>query len=119
MRGGAAYRDRTLTGTANCIRCSESTHVGLESAVGSAIDWFFEQVEEGIILEDDCRPSAVLLLFLSRSSESLSDGAAGHAYRRRQFSIRAEAGRGFVLLFEVRFDVGMGHVATCLGAPPS
>ena len=35
-----------------------STHLGLEPAVRSAIDWFFEQVEEGIILEDDCRPSA-------------------------------------------------------------
>ena len=40
-----------------------STHVGLEPAVRSAIDWFFEQVEEGIILEDDCRPSASFYSF--------------------------------------------------------
>lgn len=30
---------------------------GCKMAVSSAITWFFEQVEEGIILEDDCLPS--------------------------------------------------------------
>lgn len=29
-------------------------HLGLKQAVSSGIDWFFEHVEEGIILEDDC-----------------------------------------------------------------
>ena len=28
-----------------------------EHAVSGALDWFFEQEEEGIILEDDCLPS--------------------------------------------------------------
>ena len=31
-------------------------NLGCRVAVSSAIDWFFEQVEEGIILEDDCLP---------------------------------------------------------------
>ena len=31
-------------------------NLGCKVAVSSAIDWFFEQVEEGIILEDDCLP---------------------------------------------------------------
>jgi hypothetical protein len=31
-------------------------NLGCKRAVSSAIDWFFEQVEEGIILEDDCLP---------------------------------------------------------------
>ena len=31
-------------------------NLGWKVAVSSAIDWFFEQVEEGIILEDDCLP---------------------------------------------------------------
>ena len=35
------YRDRNL---------------GCRVAVSSAVDWFFENVEEGIILEDDCLP---------------------------------------------------------------
>lgn len=30
---------------------------GCKLAVSSAIDWFFENVEEGIILEDDCLPN--------------------------------------------------------------
>ncbi len=32
-------------------------NLGCKKAVSSAIDWFFEHVEEGIILEDDCLPS--------------------------------------------------------------
>jgi len=32
-------------------------NLGCKIAVSSAIDWFFENVEEGIILEDDCLPS--------------------------------------------------------------
>ncbi|MBC7913688.1 MAG: nucleotide-diphospho-sugar transferase [Pyrinomonadaceae bacterium] len=32
-------------------------NLGCKFAVSSAITWFFEQVEEGIILEDDCLPN--------------------------------------------------------------
>lgn len=32
------------------------TNLGCGAAVSGAITWFFEQVEEGIILEDDCLP---------------------------------------------------------------
>lgn len=32
-------------------------NLGCKYAVSSAIDWFFENVEEGIILEDDCLPN--------------------------------------------------------------
>lgn len=32
-------------------------NLGCRQAVSSAIDWFFSQVEEGIVLEDDCLPS--------------------------------------------------------------
>lgn len=32
-------------------------NLGCGKAVSQAIDWFFEQVEEGIILEDDCLPN--------------------------------------------------------------
>ena len=31
-------------------------NLGCRKAISSAIDWFFEHVEEGIILEDDCLP---------------------------------------------------------------
>ena len=33
-----------------------SENLGCKKAVSSGISWFFEQVEEGIILEDDCFP---------------------------------------------------------------
>jgi hypothetical protein len=36
---------------------------GCGKAVSNAIDWFFEQVEEGIILEDDCVPDPTFFSF--------------------------------------------------------
>lgn len=39
------------------------TNLGLRAAVTSGIDWFFEHVEEGIILEDDCLPSQSFFWF--------------------------------------------------------
>jgi len=38
-------------------------NLGCKIAVSSAIDWFFENVEEGIILEDDCLPSQSFFWF--------------------------------------------------------
>lgn len=38
-------------------------NLGCKYAVSSAIDWFFENVEEGIILEDDCLPSQSFFRF--------------------------------------------------------
>ena len=32
-------------------------NLGCRLAVSSAIDWFFENVEKGIIIEDDCLPN--------------------------------------------------------------
>lgn len=34
----------------------QEKNLGCKIAVSSAIDWFFEYIEEGIILEDDCLP---------------------------------------------------------------
>lgn len=38
-------------------------NLGCKIAVSSAIDWFLEKVEEGIILEDDCLPSQSFFWF--------------------------------------------------------
>lgn len=38
-------------------------NLGCKVAVSSAIDWFFSQVEEGIILEDDCLPHEDFFVF--------------------------------------------------------
>lgn len=40
-----------------------SENLGLKRAVSRAIDWFFEQVDEGIILEDDCVPNRSFFYF--------------------------------------------------------
>ena len=38
-------------------------NLGCGRAVSSAIDWFFENVEEGIIIEDDCLPNQSFFIF--------------------------------------------------------
>ena len=40
-----------------------SENVGLKRAVGEAVTWFFDHVEEGIILEDDCLPTSDFFTF--------------------------------------------------------
>jgi len=40
-----------------------SANLGCRAAVSSAISWFFEEVEEGIVLEDDCVPHASFFPF--------------------------------------------------------
>ena len=42
-----------------------NTNLGCKVAVSSAINWFFENVEEGIILEDDCQPDPSFFDFAS------------------------------------------------------
>ncbi len=41
--------------------------------MSSAIDWFFSQVEEGIILEDDCVPDQSFFLFCQELLERYRD----------------------------------------------
>ncbi len=40
-------------------------NLGCKNAVSSAINWFFEHVEDGIILEDDCLPDLTFFNFCS------------------------------------------------------
>jgi len=58
--------------------CNVSTlfrdnNLGCKLAVSSAIDWFFSQVEEGIILEDDCVPDQSFFLFCQELLERYRD----------------------------------------------
>ena len=48
-------------------------NVGLKIAVSSGIDWFFEYVEEGIILEDDCLPSRSFFWFCQEMLDKYHD----------------------------------------------
>lgn len=44
-------------------RLYQKKNLGCKYAVSGAIDWFFENVEEGIILEDDCLPNSSFFTF--------------------------------------------------------
>jgi hypothetical protein len=48
-------------------------NLGCRDAVSSAITWFFEHEEEGIILEDDCLPSASFFPFCETLLERYRD----------------------------------------------
>lgn len=58
-------------------------NLGCKNAISSAIDWFFENEEEGIILEDDCLPSNSFFYFCD------------------------------TLLEKYRFDTRIRHIAGC------
>lgn len=58
-------------------------NLGCKHAISSAIDWFFENEEEGIILEDDCLPSNSFFYFCD------------------------------TLLEKYRFDTRIRHIAGC------
>ena len=46
-------------------RLYRKKNLGCKYAVSGAIDWFFENVDEGIILEDDCLPDITFFKFCS------------------------------------------------------
>lgn len=46
---------------------SRDENLGCRQAIKGAIDWFFESVDRGIILEDDCLPSLRFLNLVSRA----------------------------------------------------
>lgn len=49
------------------------TNLGCRIGVSTAIDWFFSQEEEGIILEDDCWPDLSFLRFATELLERYRD----------------------------------------------
>ncbi|WP_296622948.1 nucleotide-diphospho-sugar transferase [Marivirga sp.] len=50
-----------------------SDNLGCKLAVSGAIDWFFDNVEQGIILEDDCLPSESFFSFCREMLERYKD----------------------------------------------
>ncbi|WP_115719140.1 nucleotide-diphospho-sugar transferase [Gallaecimonas mangrovi] len=60
-------------------------NLGCKLAVSSAIDWFFENEEQGIILEDDCLPSKSFFYFCQENLEQYKNDlriwhVAGYRY---------------------------------------
>jgi hypothetical protein len=67
-------------------------NLGCRRAVSSGIDWFFEHEEEGIILEDDCVPSADFFRFCSEllarfKSEKRVMAICGSCYTKSTFDM--------------------------------
>ncbi len=48
-------------------------NLGCKAAISSALDWFFSQVEAGIILEDDCLPNTSFFGFCEKMLELYKD----------------------------------------------
>lgn len=51
-------------------------NLGCKYAVSGAITWFFENAEEGIILEDDCLPDADFFIYCSELLEKYRDDSS-------------------------------------------
>ena len=49
-------------------------NLGCKYAVAGAIDWFFENVKQGIILEDDCLPNESFFRFCQEMLEKYKEG---------------------------------------------
>lgn len=47
----------------------QEENLGCRRAVSEAIDWFFEDEEEGVVLEDDCLPSSYFFEFVAMGLE--------------------------------------------------
>lgn len=78
-----------------------SENLGCGKAVSSAIAWFFEQVEMGIVLEDDCLPADSFFGFCSTLLEKYRfDNRIGHI-AGSSVEITSEAGYYFSTLTNV------------------
>jgi len=54
-------------------RLYRNKNMGCGAAVSSAINWFFEKVDKGIILEDDCLPDKSFFTFAEEMLEKYKD----------------------------------------------
>lgn len=68
-------------------------NLGCRQAVSSAIDWFFEHVEAGIILEDDCLPHPTFFRFCAELLERYRDDKRVMAISGRSLQLRRKRTR--------------------------
>ncbi len=69
-------------------------NLGCRSAVSSAIDWFFSEVAEGIILEDDCLPHPDFFRFCSEMLDFYRDNPAIMHIGGSNFQMGCKRGTG-------------------------
>lgn len=74
-------------------------NLGCKHAVSSGITWFFEHVEAGIILEDDCLPSLSFFTFTSTLLERYKDDVeVGHIGGFNPLSIQDKSDANYYYL---------------------
>jgi hypothetical protein len=69
-------------------------NLGCGKAVSEGISWFFENVEEGIILEDDCLPNPSFFLFCQELLERYRDNAKITHISGNNFQLGKRRGNG-------------------------
>ncbi|HSI87206.1 MAG: nucleotide-diphospho-sugar transferase [Candidatus Methylacidiphilales bacterium] len=76
-------------------------NLGCGKAVSSAITWYFEQVEEGIILEDDTLPSPAFFSYCAALLERYRDNPSVHMISGDNFQFGRK--RGMASYYASRF----------------
>lgn len=67
------YLDENIDWPCNVSRLYRDENLGCRKSVSSAITWFFENVEQGIIIEDDCLPDISFFSFCEELLEEYRD----------------------------------------------
>ncbi|MBQ7666962.1 MAG: hypothetical protein IJS46_03080 [Kiritimatiellae bacterium] len=63
----------TIDWTSEVKTLFRERNLGCKLGVSGAITWFFDNVEEGVVLEDDCRPTADFFRFAAEALERYRD----------------------------------------------
>ncbi|MBU2634606.1 MAG: hypothetical protein ABIJ14_00845 [Nanoarchaeota archaeon] len=78
-------------------------NLGCGKAVSSAIDWFFEEVDKGIILEDDCLPNQSFFRFCQELLKKYQDDERITQISGSNFMGETNIGESY--LFSEKFNV--------------
>ena len=68
-----AFLDKNIDWDCEVKKLYRTEHLSAKSSISGAIDWFFENEEMGIILEDDCLPSKSFFWFCEELLEKYKD----------------------------------------------
>ena len=91
-------------------------NLGCCMAVSSAIEWFFQQVEYGIILEDDCLPNASFFRFQKEMLEKYKDDSRIMMVSGDNFQNGKKRGDASYYFSKLTHIWGVGNLAAGLEA---
>lgn len=88
-------------------------NLGCGKAVSSAIDWFFQNEEMGIILEDDCLPSDSFFNFCETALEKYKNDVNVYTISGNNFFAK-KISKSNNTIYKVYTCLGMGNVEKSL-----